>query len=74
VTLELGPAVVPDLAGPLPAFAAAWRAGYGEFPDEDELRPFLAAAAARQHGDWARRSSAPAAIHERAAEIAARHS
>lgn len=73
VTLDLAPAIVPGLADVLAPFRAGWRTGYGAIPADEELGPFLAAAAGRQHAEWSTRDSAPAHVRELAAEIAARY-
>jgi Ser/Thr protein kinase RdoA (MazF antagonist) len=58
VVLALAPDLLPALAGGIDPFRQGWRDGYAErrdLPGEDELRPFLAYAAARQLADWAPR-------------------
>jgi Ser/Thr protein kinase RdoA (MazF antagonist) len=78
IVLELGPALLPELAPHIDAFRNAWRNGYcrvRDLPREDELRPFLAAAAAKQLRDWVPRGDAgecPASVVDAARAIAAR--
>ncbi|CAN5372919.1 MAG: phosphotransferase [Nocardioidaceae bacterium] len=55
VAFELAPALLPDLAADVHAVMTGWRGGYAEhrrLPDDTELSPFLAYAAARQLADW----------------------
>jgi Ser/Thr protein kinase RdoA (MazF antagonist) len=78
--LAFAPSLRPDLSTGVPAFTAAWRRGYAarrRFPEHSELRPFLAAAARRQHDDWTRRvrsGEAPPALAEATAALVARWS
>ena len=80
VVLALGPALLPHFADSIESFITAWRAGYAgllPFPDEDELRPFLAAAARRQHSNWLHRVAAgevAPAVTDATSAIAARWS
>ena len=80
IVLELAPALLPDVAPTIDAFRTSWRHGYGEvrdLPDADELRPFLARAAAQQLRDWAPRADAgecPASVVDAAEAIATRWS
>ena len=67
VVLALGPVLLPHFADGIESFIAAWRAGYAEllpFPDDDELRPFLSAAAQRQHSNWLPRVAAGEVLPE----------
>lgn len=78
VVLPLGATLLPELADGLSAFAAAWREGYAEqraMPTDDELRPFLARAAARQLADWTPRAATggcPPAVLDAARELVER--
>jgi Ser/Thr protein kinase RdoA (MazF antagonist) len=78
VVLALAPALLPDLAAGLPAFTAAWQAGYRErapMPDDADLAPFLAAAARKQLAEWMPRAAAgacPTEVLGAAERIAAR--
>jgi aminoglycoside phosphotransferase (APT) family kinase protein len=73
VVLEFGPALVPALAAVMPAFAAGWRVGYGDFPADDQLRPWLAEAARSQLDEWSTRDSCPPAARAAAADLVSRY-
>jgi len=64
VVMRLAPALMPGLADAVEPFLAAFRAGYAasrELPADDELRPFVLAAAQQQIDDWAPRIASGAA-------------
>lgn len=76
VILEFAPALLP--ADVVTTFTSGWADGYRSvrpMPDDDQLAPFLAEAAARQRADWLERAEAgevPAAVAEVADAIARR--